>query len=364
LEPPRGGRAIRERDFSIMANAIFIAWEPHRRTSELCRVMGLRLFVIDVAASRVWRYTYSIAATTGVLLRERPRLLFVQNPSMVLTAYVCLLKWLGFKIVVDRHSNFNDFRNMESGFFNAVSDFTLRHADLTIVTNDYLKELVDRRKGRGFVLPDRLPEIQPPADAGPPLGGRGNVVFVSTYASDEPLSEVIDAARLLPPDVHVHVTGNDKRLDPRVRASAPPNVVFTGFLPEDAYIALLARADCILELTKNDHTLLCGAYEAVSLGRPLVLSRKEALTRYFCKGAVVTDNEPAAIAAAVTQALATRASLERDIRTLRDELTTDWSDRFARLTAEIASLSAGAADRMAVASVGADGPLGERREKS
>jgi glycosyltransferase involved in cell wall biosynthesis len=235
---------------------------------------------------------------------------------------------------------------------------------LTIVTNEYLKKVVDCRKGRGIVLPDRLPSIQAPNGVRPPVSGRANVVFVSTYASDEPLQEVIEAARLLPSDVHIHVTGNDKRLDPALRAAAPGNIVFTGFLPEEVYLALLAQADCILELTKNDHTLLCGAYEAVSLGRPLVLSRKEALIGYFCRGAVVTENEPHAIAAAITQAIESRASLERDIRILRDELTTDWTDRFRQLTAEIASLSADVADRIVVASLGDDSSLGDRHEKS
>ena len=41
----------------------------------------------------------------------------------------------------------------------ALSYFFQRSADITIVTNDSLKAVVELNKGNAFVLPDRIPAV-------------------------------------------------------------------------------------------------------------------------------------------------------------------------------------------------------------
>ena len=68
-----------------------------------------------------------------------------------------------------------------------------------------------------------------------------NVVFVGTFAFDEPLDVLLEAAADLR-DVHFHVTGDTRVADQALLAGAPPNVMFTGFRPYDAYLGLLPRS--------------------------------------------------------------------------------------------------------------------------
>lgn len=319
---------------SRLPRGLWITWDHHRRTSELARALGIPLKVISLSAPRAVRYLVLGAATVLTLVRTRPRLLIVQNPSIILAALACgLRRLLGYTLVVDRHSNF-EFANTDTGLFNAISNYSLRHADLTIVTNTRVKEIVEAKGGRGFILPDKLPTLAKARVK--PLSGRVNVVFVCTYSPDEPVIEVIEAARLLPADVHVHITGNNRSLPASVRENAPPNLVFTGYLPSADYESLLLSADLVLELTTRDHTLLCGAYEAVSLGKPLIISRTEALTQYFRRGAVTTENTAPSIANAIVIAQAQLPRLNQDVRTLASELTDDWNQRFDTLVQHLA----------------------------
>ena len=70
-----------------------------------------------------------------------------------------------------------------------------------------------------------------------------NVLFVCTFASDEPVEAVLEAARQLP-EVHFYVTGDRRKKPASFFETAPPNVIFTGFLdPNGRYLGLLRAAD-------------------------------------------------------------------------------------------------------------------------
>ena len=57
-------------------------------------------------------------------------------------------------------------------------------------------------------------------------GGPLQVVFVCSYAPDEPYLELIEAARLLGPAVTIYITDDHRRLPATLRV--PPNVRLTG----------------------------------------------------------------------------------------------------------------------------------------
>jgi len=282
--------------------------------------------------------------TWRLLVRRRPRLVFIQNPSLVLAALACTLKpLLRYRLVVDRHSNF-ELRTLTPPapvrfMFNRLSRWTTRGADLTIVTNETLRALTDAWGGRGFILQDKLPAL---AAAPMALARPGShLVFVCTFSEDEPVAEVLEAARRLPDGITVHVTGNDRKLPPRLREAAPDNVVFTGFIPDADYQALLAACDGVIGLTTRPVTLLCCAYEAVSLGKPMVLSRHDDLMGYFRRGTVPTDNSAADLARAMTELVARREELAAEIAVLATELRTDWEARFDACRRVVAELQEG-----------------------
>src|SRR5205807_6653113 len=140
------------------------------------------------------------------------------------------------------------------------------------VSNDALKEVVERTGGTAIVLPDKLPALGAAADTVLPVP---LVVFICTYSIDEPYRDVIEAARLVGPRINVLITGDPRNFEPD--PPLPPHVRLTGFLAEPVYEDLLRQADLVIDLTSAENCLVCGAYEAVALEKPLVTSDTRAL---------------------------------------------------------------------------------------
>jgi len=300
--------------------ALWITWEHHRRTLELCHALSIELCELTSPRSRGLRYVVLLARTTICLLRRRPSLVVVQCPSVVLGLWAALLKpLLGFSLVADLHNEAVRPFSILSSTYESVLAFIHATADLCLVSNAHLSDVVERAGGKVFVLPDKLPDMRPRAIV--PAGPTRSVVFVCTYAPDEPFREVIDAARGIDPTVTVFVTGSYRRVEP---LHPPENVYLTGYVSERDYVALLQTADVIVDLTCIDDCLVCGAYEAVALGKPLVTSDTAALREYFNRGTVYTKHDSQSLAAAMSYALEHSDELAAEMRTLRVELARDW----------------------------------------
>lgn len=321
--------------------SIWITWENQRRTNELARALDVPLCKYSSKRRYLIRVLLLSLRTSLKLLLTRPKRVIVQNPSIILATVACLMKpLLGYAMVVDRHSNFRLERahlpSLKEKVFQLLSRYTIRKADLTIVTNEFLKNVVESWGGRGFVLQDKLPNLALAEKI--ELVGKANVVFVCSYSGDEPVTEVIEAARLMNPSTVIYITGDNRRLKREIIDGAPANVIFTGFLSEKNYQSLLWSCDVILALTTADHFLLCGAYEGVALRKPLVLSNTEDLQSYFCKGVVYTENQAKSIARAIHLAIEKKADLQREAIELGIELSNDWQAKFSRMASLINGL--------------------------
>ncbi len=256
--------------------------------------------------------------------RRRPSLLVIQCPSIVLGLWAVILKKIfRFSLMADLHNEAVRPYNVSSPLYEALCRLIRRTADVCVVTNTSLQRTVEGAGARAFVLPDKVPDLAPIA-APPAARSRRRAVFICSYAPDEPYLEVIEAARALDSVVTIHVTG-----DYRAVKHLPPASFahLTGFLPEADYVALLSAADVIIDLTCMEDCLVCGAYEAVALGKPLVTSDTVALRDYFRMGTVYTKHDPRSLAAAITYALAHRERLAAEMDTLRRELARDWKRR-------------------------------------
>lgn len=321
---------------------IWITWERQRRSVTLAECLGARLYVLldrsDRIPLRAVRYLYLLLRTVLVLLRERPAVCCCQNPSMVLAVWLGLLKPLfRYRLIVDRHSNFNlqGHTGLKWRAFDALSNLSLRLADLTIVTNEFLASQVRLAGGEAFVLQDKVPPMtEGTVDR---LEGTRNIVFVCSFDEDETVNEALEAASGLDPSWRMYVTGNYRRHLVRLPrlGNPPPTVRLTGFLSEAAYQTLLRTADAVLALTTHDHTLMCVAYEAVALGKPIVASNTEAMRSYFHKGFVFTQNSPTGIGNALRDVIDRQRELEVDLVALRQELESDWQKRFKCLLQRI-----------------------------
>ena len=323
---------------SPVSRAAWITWEHQRRNIGVSSGLGVPLFELAFKGGRLKRYAKSLLATARVLTTKKPAVLFVQNPSIVLALTAVVWGRLrGRPVIVDAHNAGLTPLEGRSALMNRAAAFIARHASLTIVSNAALMPIVERYRGRPFVLPDPIPELP----AGTPPEGTDSalrVLFICTYASDEPYAAVVQAARAFAKDVKVYITGRLKAEHEALRQEAPPNVIFTGFVPEDRFIGLLHAADVVMDLTTRDNCLVCGAYEGVAAGKALILSDSQATREYFSRGVVYTDNTPESIEQCLREALAARVRLADEIAQLRTRLVDDWNRRSEVLKREIAKL--------------------------
>ncbi len=318
----------------MASSSLALTWADHRRTEELCAGLGLELVVLKNGFSGLRRYL-DLAMRTHALLRTRKvDVLLVTNPSLILSALCAALRRAySYRLIVDAHNEAVTPYINRQGWIRWLSRWVIRHSDLTVVTNGQLASLVSGYGGRAFVLPDRIPT--PPATcAAADLAGPFNAVLIATYAPDEPIREVFEAVR--GSDIQLYVTGNPRKLDTKVREGAPPNVRFTGFLEESAYWGLLSAVDAVVDLTLMDNCLVCGAYEALSLAKPMVLSNNAASIDLFAEAAVFTDNTPSDIRRALDSLRARHDQVRAAAERRRRELSERWITNARNLAALIA----------------------------
>jgi hypothetical protein len=324
------------------SSRIWITWEKQRRNTTISQALGCRLFEFDLKYSGLVRYPMALALTLITFIRERPTHIFVQNPSVVLSVFAVLYgRLLRIPVIVDTHNAGIEPLRRQPTWELAVARFILRHAALTILSNQALAETVQAEPGMApvAVLPDPIPDLPPPA-VKPVLFGRKNALFICTWAEDEPYLEVIKAAKLLPIDTYVYITGNSKNRLAHLTEPLPVNIVLTGYVDEATYVGLLHSCDVVVDLTTWEDCLLCGGYEAVSAERSVVLSGTAALRAYFHKGALYTDNTDVDLASKIEQAIAAQEELVEDVRALKRELVAQWQAQKEHLEKTLARLMA------------------------
>lgn len=258
-------------------------------------------------------------------------MIFVQNPPIfsVLLAFI-YARIHRAQYVIDSHTGaFFPPWSWLPGLHRLLS----RKALTTIVHNMSQEKIVKCWGCHTFVLSD-YPGPRPDSERFP-LDGRFNVGVVSSFAQDEPLDLLFEAASRLP-EVQFYVTGDANRIESSLLAQKPHNCLLTGYLSYGRYIGLMREVDVIIALTTRNHTLLSGAYEAVSLGTPLITSDWPVLRDQFSIGTIHVQNTVEGIFEGVRQAQGEHDTLRRDIRTLRDRLQNEWKKSFEELQSLIA----------------------------
>ena len=307
---------------------LWITWEKHRRTREIASELPeVDLFEFVFDANRLVRYPYLLFKTAQNLIHEKPNLVIIQNPSIILAIFMVIFgKFMKLNVVVDSHNEgIRPFYSLYNWLL-PIYAIIQRWADLTIVTNEELAKIVRKNGGIPFVLPDRIPQLN--NSKAIKLKGNSNVVFICTFAKDEPFFEVIKAAQLVDPSICVYITGRYQKASEDIIRKAPPNIIFTGFMSDQIYINLLNSCDVVIDLTLMQDCLVCGAYEAVALGKPIILSDTQALRDYFYCGAIYTKNYPENIASAIKIAIENNDKLIRDVIILKNELIDKWDKQF------------------------------------
>jgi len=288
----------------VPGKPLFVSWiRHHGRSAALADALGAEAAFVAVGRlgdrrTAPLRYALQSLRTVALLLRTRPKVLYVMAPPTLLVAIaVVYARLFRARLVVDAHTG--AVLSGEGASRRTFATWAAR-ASLTLVTNEPLAVRL-----RALGVRDVRTLDDPPAPW--PVTGAAqteDVVFPASWWSDEPWEDVVDAARLLP-DVRFVVTG---RAPAGVAGTTPPNVHLTGWLTDDEYASLVAGARVVLALTTREFTMQRAGYEALAAHRALVASGTETLRAYFTSGAVFAGRGGEALAEAVRTA---RAGAER-----------------------------------------------------
>jgi hypothetical protein len=305
-----GARKTAEGDRPRRPIVSFISWSEDGRAEEIADALrGEARIFYDLAIVRrplvPIRYGLSAIRTVAHLIWRRPRAIIVTNPpifpGLIALAYA---RVVGAPLVLDSHPSAFGEAPLSKALM-SVHVWLARRAATTLVTVDELADIVRSWGGHADIVHEapRRWNVRP----APPLGDRPRVLYIGRFAGDEPTAEVIEAGRQTP-EIDLRVTGDIRKCPPVLRASAPRNVHFTGFLRGEAFRGAFEEADIVLVLTNHPRAVNRGAYEGVYAGRPLIVSDLPAMTPLF-PYAIHVANDASSIAAGIRSAVDRHAEL-------------------------------------------------------
>ncbi len=295
---------------------LYIAWtEYQRRQVSMAPEIGFECIFLPVLSSnrlvKLLKYINNFALTIKLLWRQRPEFVWVQLPQVPLlwvSLFYKATQGNKVKVIADCHNAM--FRKPWSRFPYGLS--ILHHCDCVLVHNDMvLQQAVEQcnAKTKILVLEDVPPLIEKSKDVPQPKCLFGSprpwIVLPGSFADDEPVREVLEAATMVPEATFV-LTGRLEKLrlhdiDPH---QAPHNVVFTDYLSIDEYDSLLRHADAIVGLTKVEGVQLSVCNEAIGYGKPLIVANTQLLNDMFSSGAQLVDPfDPVSIATGIRNVL-------------------------------------------------------------
>jgi len=282
----------------------------------MAKLMDAQYHELLSESSRFKRYLTLSSQTWKIFKSKQYDTIFVQNPSIVLAFIgVILGRIFGVKVVVDAHNAGVYPAEGKSKVLSAIVKFIAHRATMTIVSNEHLVKEVESWGAKAFSMVDPLPELEEFPESNDKQDF--DVLFVCTWAEDEPYHEVIKAAESLP-EVTIAVTGNYKKIFAEHELDQlPKNINLTGFVSEERYLELLTTSKVVVDLTTRENCLVCGAYESISAEKPCILSDTKVNREVFTMGFIYTQNNAEAIAAAIKTALEGEEQLNQDISTAK-----------------------------------------------
>lgn len=307
-------------------NILWITWETHTRTRSIAKSLDVKLVEMSAQGDFPLRHIQLAFKTLHHLIHARPDILFIQNPSLVLSLLAVILRlFFRYKLIVDAHNEAIQPYLHQTKIIKWISNLIIRYSHLTIVTNKHLAHLVSSAAGNAFVLPDKIPEPTINKSFTKDLKSElFKLTLIATYAKDEPVENIFSAVANYEDKLVLYVTGNKNKLEKTYRKSLSKNIIFTGFLDEKDYWQQLKTSDAVIDLSLMDNCLVCGAYESVAVSTPMILSDNLACKAYFNKGTIHTDSSIVEINQALNTMISNHKRLKEEVKVLKIELEKNW----------------------------------------
>lgn len=319
---------------------VYLAWSTNTgRVLELGALLGARPLLMYPRWLRgrgltPLRYLLCSLWTLGRLGLTRPDVVIVINPPVLAGCCAALYGRLsGARVLLDSHpGGFGAQGDRLSAVLQPLHRWAVRGAAATLVTGEHWAERVRHWGGRPLVVHEPAAAwtaAATVATALPSASAPARVVFLGTYGRDEPVAELVSAARSLP-GVTVRVTGDPAAAPAGLLENAPENIHPLGYLQAREYREELLAADLVIVLTTEPTSVMRAAYEAVYALRPLVVSDWPSLEEVFPYAVHVT-NTPEGIAAGIRTALTELERLRSDAVRARALQTSRWQSQLAAL---------------------------------
>lgn len=313
---------------------IYFAWTGfQRRQVSMAEYCGFETIFLPVERSagklkKILTYLCHGWRTFATLVQSRPSVVWIQVPQVPLMWVAIFYRSLFHRdvvVIADCHNSM--FRPPWSRMFFGIS--MLSRCNMVLTHNNAVTEIaaqlgVDR---------SRLMVVEDPPAHFPRVGHfreadgipRPWFVFPASFAEDEPIAELLDAAGMAP-EISVLITGNVyKSAISKLVDIAPANVRFLGYLSREDFEALVLDCDAIIAFTRFDGIQLSVCGEAVGAAKPMLISDTRILRKLFPIGTVFVDSsDPAAISDGFRTVLSRYDELAREIQDFRQILTFRW----------------------------------------
>ncbi len=318
---------------SKKSKRIYITWDRYSsRSDSTAHFFGAKSFNIQLVKnpSKFYvplKYFLATLKTLAIICSERPHVVFIQNPPLIpvliLWVYSFLMK---VHYIPDTHASV--FTSRRWNRFLWLYRFLSKRALTNILHNDYFVKKV-RDWGANAINLGGVPR-QLKTNKTYPLRDGFNVVFPCSFYGDEPVEEVILAARELQ-GVKFYITGDLRRAPKELTKNVPNNIVFTDFLPHEDYVALLKACDVVICLVNQDLTNQSGAYEAIAIGRPIIVSNWPLLREIYYRGTIHIDNKCISLVKAIKAIQNNYAHYLDEIKLLKEEGLSNWEKNHSEL---------------------------------
>lgn len=285
-----------------------------------------------------FKYVFQAIKTLIILLKERPNIIFCMSPPV----FTCIPVWGYCKIfpktgyVVDYHTAAFTEPMFKKLFF--MQKYFAQRAITNIVTNTKWETLVKNWGANVSIIGDVRVSYKH-IDNFRNFKKGFNVTFVSRFSPTEPLDVVLEAARILDnEDVNIYITGSLKDAEKDVLNNHSKNIIFTDFLSDSEYAGLLRDSDAVMSLCTSDNTMQRGAYEAMSLETPLIISNWKLLQDTFYSGAVYIENTVEGIVNGVNEMRNNKIRYKEEIKNLKKERSKIWEKKRAEMLEKTSEL--------------------------
>jgi glycosyltransferase involved in cell wall biosynthesis len=315
-------------------HVIYIEWAfPRTRARELSKILGAKLYGINVDMPIGIKYIISFIKTILILFKEKPDTIIIQIPPIFIAIPIyCYTRIFGGKYLLDVHSG--EIVDYKWKPFKLIRKFFFVKATLVLLHNKSNYKLVKdlRWNCRCIILNDPIPEIVNNINPIRNCSNCKNIIVISTFDKNEPFYECLEAINILlkrwDGDNWVFTfTGDNSKI--KIEDKNNNNIIFTGFMDYEKYWSVLKGADVIVSLNKRNSVITCGLWEGISLNKPVVTNNYEVIKELFNDNLIYTDNTSLHIANAIQKAYIERNSISSRIKVEKEIMKINWIRKFS-----------------------------------